>query len=58
MFAACIGYQKGMRKELPSGKKTTIRMKVFGENDIALLKSIAIAETEDVVVLGNMEERC
>jgi len=54
MFAACIGFQKGARKKLPSGKKTTIRLEIFTENDIALLKSIAIAETNDIKVLSNL----
>ncbi|NMC85961.1 MAG: hypothetical protein GYA58_11805 [Anaerolineaceae bacterium] len=53
MFSTCLGFQKRIRKKLSPGKKTTIRLEVFTESDIALLKSIAIAETGDIKVLGN-----
>lgn len=56
MYAVCIGFQKGIRKKLPSGKKTTIRLEVFSDNDIALLKSIAISETGDIKVLVNLSD--
>jgi dnd system-associated protein 4 len=56
MLSAAFGFKKRGRKKLPTGKKTTIRLEVFTESDIALLKSLAISETEDIKVLGNMSE--
>jgi dnd system-associated protein 4 len=51
MLAVCLGYQKGVRRDAPSGAKTTIRKEVFSERDFILLKAIAIATTGDVEVL-------
>ncbi len=51
MFAACLGYRRGSRKQLSPGKKHTIRREVFTESDFTLLKAIAIAATGDVDVL-------
>lgn len=51
MFAACLGYANGNRRQLPAGKKHTIRREVFTENDFTLLKAIAIATTNGVDVL-------
>lgn len=56
VFAACLGYQKGIRKVLPPGKKHTIRMEVLSEQDVMLLRAIAIAETKDVHVLSDLGE--
>ena len=50
-FAACLGYRRGNRRQLPAGKKHTIRKEVFTESDFTLLKAIAIAATRDVDVL-------
>lgn len=38
------------------GKKSTIRLDVFREEGIGLLKAIAIAETGDVQVLQNLND--
>ncbi|RLC79947.1 MAG: hypothetical protein DRJ03_09230 [Chloroflexi bacterium] len=51
MFAACLGYRNGSRRQLSSGKKQTIRREVFTENDFSLLKAIAISATRDVDIL-------
>ena len=51
MFAACLGYRRGDRRQLPAGKKHTIRREVFTEGDFTLLKAIAIAASGDVDVL-------
>jgi dnd system-associated protein 4 len=51
MFAACLGYRRGSHRQLPAGKKHTIRREVFAENDFTLLKAMAIAATGDVDVL-------
>ena len=53
MFATCLGYRnrRGSRRQLPTGKKHTIRREIFTENDFILLKAIAIATTGDVDVL-------
>jgi len=51
MFATSLGYRRGNRRQLPAGKKHTIRREVFTENDFTLLKAIAIATTGDVDVL-------
>jgi dnd system-associated protein 4 len=56
MYAVCLGYQNGVRKKLPSGKKSTIRREVFTENDLAILEAIAIADIGDVKVLANWGE--
>lgn len=51
LLAACLGFQSGRRKQLAGGSKTTIRLDVFREEGMSLLKAIAIAETGDVAVL-------
>lgn len=51
MLAVIIGYRQGTRRPVPTGAKTTIRKEVFSENDIHLLKAIAIATTGNVEVL-------
>lgn len=51
MFAALCGYRKGDRRELPGGRKHTIRREVFTEDDFVFLKGVAIAHTRDVNVL-------
>jgi len=54
MLAVCLGYRTGRRQKLPSGgNKHDIRVTVFSDNDLALLKGIAIAATGDVDVLAN-----
>lgn len=51
MLAVALGYRKGDRRKAPSSSKVTIRKDVFKENDLLLLKAIAIADTGDVDVL-------
>ena len=52
MWAACLGYRNGNRREMPPGEKTSIRREVFTENDFVILKAIAIAATGRVEVLA------
>ena len=56
MFAVALGFQNGLRRPLPGGKKSTIRRDVFTDPDIAFLKALAIAETGDVQVLAHFGE--
>jgi len=51
MLAVALGYRKGIRHKAPSSSKVTIRKDIFKENDLLLLKAIAIATTGDVNVL-------
>lgn len=51
MLAVALGHRKGERHKTPTSSKVTIRKDVFKENDLLLLKAIAIAETGDVDVL-------
>ena len=51
MLAVTLGYRKGTRHKAPPSSKVTIRRDVFKDNDLLLLKAIAIAETGDVDVL-------
>lgn len=51
MMAVCYGFNKGIRKQTPVSSKHTIRVDVFSEDDMVLLKAIAIATTGDVEVL-------
>ena len=53
LAAACVGYEIGRRESLPNNKKTQIRHSVFGEHGFAVMQALAIAETEDVGVLGD-----
>jgi len=53
MLAAALGFQRGRRRALAGGGKTTIRKEVFTDADIAILKGIAIASAEDVTVLSD-----
>ena len=54
LLAACLGFQNGRRKPVTAGAKTTIRLDVFREEGVNLLKAIAIAETGDVAVLRHL----
>jgi len=55
MLAACLGFQNGRRvPTIKSGSE--IRLSVFTEDDIAILKAIAIAETGDVEILARFGE--
>lgn len=57
MFAACLGFQNGRRtKPRKGGNGGEVPTKVFSENDLAILKAIAIADTGDVEVLGQLGE--
>ena len=49
-----LGFQNGRRKPVTAGAKTTIRLDVFREEGVNLLKAIAIAETGDVAVLRHL----
>ncbi|MEI2611834.1 MAG: hypothetical protein V9G20_24625 [Candidatus Promineifilaceae bacterium] len=51
LFAACIGFHNGRRKKLPVGAKNTIRLDVFRDEGIGLIKALAIATTGDVIIL-------
>lgn len=56
LLAACIGLQNSRRTPLSTGRKTTIRKEVFGDEGLAILKAIAIASTGDVTVLANLRD--
>jgi len=57
LTAACLGFQLQWRKPLPKGdKKREIRLDTFRENEVDILKAIAIAETGGVDVLLDMGE--
>ena len=57
LTAACLGYQLQWRKPLPKGdKKREIRLDTFRENEVDILKAIAIAESGGVDILLNMGE--
>lgn len=57
MLAACLGYRRGQRKPLASGKKNIFHWTQFSEQvDEPVLKAMAIATTGDIQVLGNQEE--
>lgn len=57
MFAACVGFQNGRRTKPRKGNNGgEVPSKVFTEDDLAILKAIAIAETGDVEVLNRFGE--
>jgi dnd system-associated protein 4 len=57
MFAACLGFQTDRRtKPRKGGNGGEVPTKVFSENDLAILKAIAIADTDDIEVLGRPGE--
>ena len=50
VLAACLGFRN--RRRVPIGKaESEFRVSVFTEDDLAILKALAIAETGDVDVL-------
>ena len=51
MFAAFLGYANGNRRQLPAGKKHTIRREVFTESEFTVLKAVAVAATNGADVL-------
>lgn len=57
MWAACIGFQLGMRKEIVGKRRMIFRWAQFSQQtDIPILKAIAIADRGDVSVLLNPNE--
>ncbi|MCA9900614.1 MAG: hypothetical protein KC433_20630 [Anaerolineales bacterium] len=57
MFAACMGFENGRRTKPRKGNNGgEVPSKVFTEDDLAILKAIAIAETGDVEVLNRFGE--
>jgi dnd system-associated protein 4 len=57
LTAACLGFQLQWRKPLPKGdKKREIRLDTFNENDIDVLKAIALVDAGDINVLLDMGE--
>lgn len=56
MFAAVLGFSADREEVLPPGKKTTIRLEVFSEDDLALLKALAVAKTGGVDALVSIGE--
>lgn len=55
MLAVCQGFQNG-RRIRTTKQGSEIRLSVFSEDDLAILKAIAIAETKDVQVLTRIGE--
>ncbi len=57
MFAACLGFQNGHRTKPRKGNNGgEVPTKVFTEDDVVILKAIAIADTGDVEVLDRLGE--
>jgi dnd system-associated protein 4 len=57
MLAACVGFQRSERQPLASGKRQIFHYTQFSEQiDIPILKAIAIASTNDIQVLANMDQ--
>ncbi len=55
MLAVCQGFQNGRRiRTTKAGSE--IRLSVFTEDDLAILKAIAIAETGDVQILSSQSD--
>jgi len=52
VVAACLGYEMGNRKPLESSGGQ-IPWSVFREQDRSILELIALAETEDMTILGD-----
>lgn len=55
MFAACLGFRNGRRVRTDK-TGSEIRVSVFTEDDIAILKAIAISETGDVDILTRFSD--
>ena len=51
MMAAIMGFNKGVRRPLEEGRAEGMRTEVFSENDLEIMKALAVAETGDVAVL-------
>jgi dnd system-associated protein 4 len=57
MFAVCLGFESGRRtKPRKGGNGGEVPTKVFTEDDMAILKAIAISATGDVEVLTRLGE--
>lgn len=56
MLAACVGYSRGRRTRL-SGQREIFRWPVFSaQEDVPILRAIAIAETGDTDVLVDQDQ--
>jgi dnd system-associated protein 4 len=56
MLAACLGFQNGRRTRPRKGEGGEVMIKVFTEDDWAILKAIAIADAGEIEVLGRLSE--
>ncbi|MEM9955637.1 MAG: hypothetical protein AAF846_28805 [Chloroflexota bacterium] len=57
VLAACIGFEKGIRRPLEGGKHQPFHYAQLSEPvDIPLLKAIAIATTDDITTLADLDE--
>lgn len=57
MLAACIGFERGERRPLVSGKRQIFHYTQFSDQmDIPILKAIALATTNDIQVLADLDE--
>ncbi len=51
VMAACLGHRSSHRQKPAGSSKHTIRKEVFNEDDLQVLKAIAIATTGEIEVL-------
>lgn len=57
MLAACIGFERGERRPLASGKRQIFHYTQFSDQvDIPILKAIALSTTNDIQVLADLDE--
>lgn len=51
VFAACYGYNKGLRTELEDSRHALFQRRSLSESQVWILKSIAVKEVEDSEML-------
>ena len=56
LFATLVGYQRGERINLEKGVGIFAWAQFSAQEDVPVLRSLAIAETGDVTVLANQDE--
>ncbi|WP_119072019.1 hypothetical protein [Aggregatilinea lenta] len=57
MLAACVGFERSQRRPLATGKRQIFHYTQFSDQvDLPILKAIAIATTNDIQVLADLDE--
>ena len=56
IMAMALGFKKGIKTPLKKGKEGVVRLTYFKEENISMIKAVAIIDTKSVEVLSDKEK--